>query len=163
MPVDATAALLERVFPETPEAWRDAELAKSWERVLALRQAVTGALEIARRDKLIGSSLEARVDIYAEDAAYAWPFGDELPVEDVMITSAAGLHLGETGPADAFRSGEPPGVCVSVSRAPGRKCARSWKVSPDVGSDPRHPDLTPRDADAVVAWDAEHARHGAGA
>lgn len=45
-----------------------------------------------------------------------------------------------------------------VTRAEGKKCARSWKVLPSVGSDPRYPDLSPRDAEAVAAWDAAHSR-----
>ena len=44
-----------------------------------------------------------------------------------------------------------------MRRAEGAKCARSWKISPTVGADPRYPDLTPRDADAVAAWDAARA------
>ncbi len=52
-------------------------------------------------------------------------------------------------PGDAFRLDEVPGVAVVFARAEGRKCARSWKVSPEVGSDPEYPDVTPRDAQAL--------------
>ncbi len=70
-------------------------------------------------------------------------------------TSQASLVRGE-GPADGFRLGETPGVSVEPLRAEGRKCARSWRILPEVGSDPRYPDLSLRDADAVAAWDAIH-------
>jgi len=142
-----------RVFPETPDAWRDEAAAGQWGAALGLRRAVTGALEVARRDKLIGSSLDAHVDIYAPEG-FVWPFGADMPLEDVMITSGATLHAGATAPETAFRLADEPNLAVVVRRAEGAKCARSWKISPAVGSDPRYPDLTPRDADAVAAWDA---------
>jgi isoleucyl-tRNA synthetase len=49
------------------------------------------------------------------------------------------------------------GVAVTPARAQGRKCARSWKISPEVGDDREYPDLTPRDAAAMREW---HERHG---
>ena len=60
-------------------------------------------------------------------------------------------------PADAFRLDEVKGVAVVPGLAQGRKCARSWKVSPEVGTDPRYPEVTPRDARALAEWDAAHA------
>jgi len=144
-----------RTFPQTPDAWRDEAAAGQWGTALALRRAVTGALEVARRDKLIGSSLDAHVDIYAPQA-FAWPFDGDMPLADVMITSGAAIHDGEAAPAGAFRLADEPGLAVVVRKAQGAKCARSWKISTAVGSDPRYPDLTPRDADAVAAWDAAH-------
>jgi len=69
--------------------------------------------------------------------------------------SQATLAAGE-GPASAFRLAEVAGVAVEPLRAEGRKCARSWRILPEVGSDPRYPDLSLRDADAVAAWDATH-------
>ncbi len=53
------------------------------------------------------------------------------------------------GPSDAFRLPEVPDVAVVVRKAEGKKCARSWKLSPLVGSDAEYPDVTPRDAQAL--------------
>ncbi len=53
------------------------------------------------------------------------------------------------GPAEAFRLDEVRGVAVVFARAEGRRCARSWKILPEVGSDPEFPDLSPRDAQAM--------------
>ena len=50
------------------------------------------------------------------------------------------------------------GVAVVFKPAQGRKCARSWKISPEVGSDPEFPDITPRDAEAVREWDKRFGR-----
>ena len=58
------------------------------------------------------------------------------------------------GPADAFRLDDIKGVAVEVRLAEGRKCARSWKILPSVGSDPVYPDVSPRDAQALREWDA---------
>ncbi|MDP3300158.1 MAG: hypothetical protein Q8M38_08680, partial [Phenylobacterium sp.] len=60
------------------------------------------------------------------------------------------------GPAGAFRLADSPAVAVEPLRAQGRKCARSWRILPEVGDDPRYPDLSLRDAEAVAAWDAVH-------
>ena len=57
------------------------------------------------------------------------------------------------GPAEAFRLPDMPGVAVVPQLAQGRKCARSWKISPAVGDDPKFPDVTPRDARALREWE----------
>ena len=48
-----------------------------------------------------------------------------------------------------------------TERAEGRKCARSWRILPEVGADPRYPELSLRDADAVAWWDANRANSAA--
>ena len=72
---------------------------------------------------------------------------------EVCITSVATL-VNDEGPADAFRMPEIAGVAVVVNLAEGRKCARSWKILPSVGSDPAYPDVSPRDAKALREWKA---------
>jgi isoleucyl-tRNA synthetase len=81
-----------------------------------------------------------------------------VDMAEVAITSAASVVEGE-GPPDAFRLAEVPGVAVEPRRAEGRKCARSWKILPTVGSDADYPDVSPRDAQALREWDA--LRHAA--
>ena len=65
------------------------------------------------------------------------------------------------GPDDAFRLDEVPGVAVEVELAEGKKCARSWRISEEVGSDPDFPDLSPRDAEAVRQFDRHKAAEAA--
>ncbi|MDR3419957.1 MAG: class I tRNA ligase family protein, partial [Xanthobacteraceae bacterium] len=134
-------------FPEIPAAWRDEALAAKWEKVRRVRSVVTGALEIERGQKRIGSSLEAAPLVYIADADLRGAL-DGIDFAEVCITSDITVEAGE-GPADAFRLAEVPGVAVVPAKAPGRKCARSWKISPLVGSDPEFPDVTPRDAQAL--------------
>jgi len=67
---------------------------------------------------------------------------------EICITSAAKVVAGE-GQAAAFRLEDVAGVSVEPKRAEGEKCARSWKISPLVGTDKEYPDVTPRDAQAL--------------
>ncbi len=141
-----------RLFPDVPAEWRDEALAEKWRKVRELRRVVTGALEVERREKRIGASLEAAPDVYVANADLKAAMAG-VDLAEISITSQAALLDGE-GPADAFRLGEVPGVAVVPKLATGRKCARSWKILPEVGSVPGFPDLTPRDAAAVTEFDA---------
>jgi isoleucyl-tRNA synthetase len=140
------------LFPEVPSTWRDDMLAEKWRRVRNVRRVVTGALEIERAHKRIGSSLEAAPVVFVSDPELFAALVD-VDLAEVAITSAATLVQGE-GPPEAFRLDEVKGVAVVVQLAQGRKCARSWKILPSVGSDPAYPDVSPRDAQALREWEA---------
>jgi isoleucyl-tRNA synthetase len=139
------------LFPEVPASWRDDKLAEKWRKVRLVRRAVTGALEIARAGKRIGSSLEADPIVHVSNPELFEAMVD-IDLADICITSAATLANDE-GPADAFRMPEIPGVAVVVNLAEGTKCARSWKISHTVGADPQYPDVSPRDAKALREWE----------
>jgi isoleucyl-tRNA synthetase len=145
------------LFPEVPAAWRDEALAETWRKVRLVRRVVTGALEIERAGKRIGSSLEAAPVIHVADRDLMAALAG-IDMAEVAITSGASVLDGE-GPSDAFRLPDVPGVAVEPRRAEGRKCARSWKILASVGSDPAYPDVSPRDAQALREWDA--LRHAA--
>ena len=136
-----------RTFPAVPGQWADAALADKWHRIRAVRRVVTGALEIERKHKRIGSSLEAAPLVFVSDPSLLAALADE-DFAEICITSAIEVTAGE-GPADAFRLEEVPGVAVVFAPASGKRCARSWKILPEVGSDPDYPDLSPRDAQAM--------------
>jgi len=148
---DAASVHLQ-TFPQVPAEWRDDALAEKWRKVRAVRRVVTGALEIERANKKIGSSLEADPLVMIADADLFAAVVD-IDLAEVSITSAATLAQGEA-PDDAFRLADVKGVAVIVREAKGRKCARSWKILESVGSDPRYPDVSPRDARALAEWDA---------
>jgi isoleucyl-tRNA synthetase len=141
-----------QLFPQVPAAWRDDKLAEKWRKIRNVRRVVTGALELERAEKRIGSSLEAAPIVHVADADLFATIVD-ADLAEICITSAATLVEGE-GPADAFRLDDVTGVSVLPRRAQGRKCARSWKISESVGEDPDYPDVTPRDAKALREWDA---------
>jgi isoleucyl-tRNA synthetase len=138
-------------FPDVPKSWRNDKLAEKWRKIRLVRRAVTGALEIARAGKRIGSSLEADPIVHVSNAELFEALAD-VDLAEVCITSAATL-ANDDGPADAFRMPEVPGVAVIINLAEGTKCARSWKISGTVGSDAQFPDVTPRDAQALREWD----------
>jgi isoleucyl-tRNA synthetase len=147
----ATSVHLE-TFPDAPASWRNDALAEKWRKLRNLRRVVTGALELERAAKRIGSSLEAAPIVYVADADL-FAAAVDADLAELCITSAATLVEGE-GPSDAFRLDEVRGVAVEPRLAQGRKCARSWKISEAVGLDPQFPEVTPRDAQALREWEA---------
>ena len=140
------------LFPELPTTWRDEALAEQWRKVRLVRRVITGALEIERAHKRIGSSLEAAPVVHVADPDLFAALLD-VDLAEIAITSAATLVQGD-GPPDAFRLDEVKGVAVEVRLAEGRKCARSWKILPSIGADPAYPDVSPRDAQALREWEA---------
>ncbi|MCQ1573229.1 isoleucine--tRNA ligase [Neorhizobium galegae] len=134
-------------FPTVPTEWKNEAVAEKWARIRKVRSVVTGALEIERKDKRIGSSLEAAPVVYVNDPELMKALeGQEF--EETCITSGIAVVAGE-GPESAFRLPEVQGVAVDPKLAEGTKCARSWRVTTDVGSDPAYPDVSARDAAAL--------------
>jgi isoleucyl-tRNA synthetase len=135
-----------QVFPETPKTWVNATLIAKWDRIRTLRRVVTGALEIKRRDKVIGASLEARPLLFVseEDAELF----DGLDLGEIAITSGGKVST-HPAPDDTFRLADVTGAAVAFHHAEGDKCARCWMILPEVGGNPAHPDLCNRCSKAV--------------
>jgi isoleucyl-tRNA synthetase len=150
-PDDAESVHL-TALPKIPREWRDDNLAAKWDRVREVRTVVTGAIEIERANKKIGSSLEAAPEVYVSDPDLMAGL-EGVDVAEVCITSDISV-LAKPAPAGAFTLPNEPGVGVVVKRAVGKKCARSWRITTDVGSDSDFPDLSARDAAAVREIDA---------
>ncbi|MGJ4917887.1 isoleucine--tRNA ligase [Bradyrhizobium oligotrophicum] len=149
---DAEPSVHLTLFPEAMDGYRDDALATKWETIRNVRRVVTGALELARAAKTIGSSLEASPIIYVADRALLGTLFD-TDLAEVCITSNYEVREGDA-PADAFRLDAVPGVAVVVEKAVGKKCARSWKILESVGEDKDYPDVSPRDAQALREWKA---------
>ncbi|MFC0242052.1 isoleucine--tRNA ligase [Rhodopseudomonas telluris] len=152
---DAEPSVHLTLFPLDLGSYRNDALAKKWTLIRAVRRVVTGALEVERAAKRIGSSLEASPMIYLPEQF----MGDIFDVDwaEICITSNAMVEIlrgNDTPPADAFRLPELADVAVVVERAQGTKCARSWKILSSVGSDADYPDVSPRDAQALREWKA---------
>jgi isoleucyl-tRNA synthetase len=132
-----------QTFPEVSKGWLDPELAEKWDKIRAIRREVTGAMERARNEKKIGSSLQAHPQVYltAEQGALL----DGLDFAEICICSAITLHR------DKGKTGDPPGtIGVVIEPASGKKCERCWQVLEEVGSHADHPDLCNRCHDAVL-------------
>jgi isoleucyl-tRNA synthetase len=140
-----------RVFPQTPGEWRNDEEAERWAKVREVTSVVMGALEVERREKRIGASLEAAPRVTIAEPVLLAAF-EGLDAAEVFRTSGAELVTGE-GPAGAFRLPEVPGVAVEPTSAPGCKCARCWRVLEEVSA-PTF--LCVRCDDAVEAFDRSH-------
>ena len=149
---DAEPSVHLTLFPHGLDAFRDDKLAAKWEIIRNVRRVVTGALEVERAAKRIGSSLEASPIVYISDKALLGTLFD-VDLAEVCITSNYEVREGDA-PTSAFRLNDVPGVAVVVERAVGIKCARSWKILPTVGDDPEYPDVSPRDAQALREWKA---------
>ena len=134
-------------FPDVPADWKDEMLAARWAKIREVRKVVTGALEVERREKRIGSSLEAAPMVYVSDKDLLGAL-EGRDFEEICITSAITVLDGE-GPENAFRLAEVAGVSVVPELASGTKCARSWKITNDVGSDSEYPEVSARDAAAL--------------
>jgi isoleucyl-tRNA synthetase len=135
-------------FPTIAGDWQNDELAQKWTVIKNVRRAVTGALELERAQKRIGSSLEAAPTIYVQmdDAAIA--VLRETDLAEICITSGATLEVG-AGPEGAFRLDDLKNVGVVSNPATGKKCARSWRYTHDIGADGDYSDVSARDAAAL--------------
>ncbi|MBL4750138.1 MAG: isoleucine--tRNA ligase [Amylibacter sp.] len=133
-------------FPETPATWLNPELAAKWAKIRDVRRVVTGAIEIERREKNIGASLEAAPVVYVADAALRDLLAS-VDFADACITSTIEVSEG-AAPEAAFTLEDVSGVAVVFAKATGEKCARCWKVLPDVGSH-KHAQTCERCSDAL--------------
>ncbi|HYN76735.1 MAG TPA: isoleucine--tRNA ligase [Lamprocystis sp. (in: g-proteobacteria)] len=120
-----------------------------WDQVLAVRMAVGPALEEARKGNLIGSALDAELDLYCDTGLYQTlnRLGDELRF--ALITSEVRLHP-ITERSDLALATDLAGLAVRVSASPHPKCVRCWHHRPDVGHHAAHPDLCGRCVENVV-------------
>jgi len=146
---DANDSVHLQQFADVPNAWRDEALEEKWSKVRNLRRVVNGALELERREKRIGSSLQSAPKVYVDDAAYLDAFKG-VDLADIVITSGGSIEKA-TAPEGAFTLDDVQGVAVVPEMAQGDKCQRCWMVLPDVGANETYDDLCPRCADAVDA------------
>ncbi|MEE2996508.1 MAG: isoleucine--tRNA ligase [Pseudomonadota bacterium] len=128
-----------RTFPDIPSDWEDLGLAVKWEKIRQVRRVVTGALEVERTEKRIGSSLQAAPVISVSEDYTNSLHGVDLA--EICITSGATLNVGE---GEGFSLDDVPGVTVVPAPADGKKCERCWQVLPEIGSNRDHPDICNR-------------------
>lgn len=135
------------LFPALPFAWDMPDLNQKYEGLRNIRKVITGALEVARASKIIGSSLQAQVEVYLNPSLT--PFILDIDLAELSITSHAEVIESHVIPENAFCLEDVPGVGVFVTPATGEKCARCWKVLPEVGTVHNHPDLCHRCSNVI--------------
>ncbi|HEX3203762.1 MAG TPA: isoleucine--tRNA ligase, partial [Nitrospiraceae bacterium] len=129
-------------FPDAKPEWNSPELAHRWERLLEVRVAVQGALEVQRRDKVIGSSLEAGVRIHANPDTYDLLKQYEQDLPSIFIVSRVELKQDP-------RHAPTPDFSIEVVKAQDKKCERCWNYRDSVGSFQDHPTLCDRCIEAI--------------
>ena len=122
-----------RTFPEIPTAWQNEAVAGSFAKVRRVRNLITSALEIMRRDQQIGSSLEAQACVHADAGLLSDLASHDLA--ELAIASRITLSA-EPAPPEAYRDPALPEVAVHATAADGKKCARCWRVLAEVGETP---------------------------
>jgi len=143
---DGEASVHLMLYPEIPADWLDPGLGEKWGEVRDVRRAVTGAIELERAQKRLGSSLQAAVRLYASPAVADSLAGVDLP--EVCIASSVALEVGPP-PEGSFALDDVPGVGVLVDLAEGEKCQRCWRILPEVGHVHGHDDLCGRCAEVI--------------
>jgi isoleucyl-tRNA synthetase len=136
-----------RLYPTIPANWLDPALGEKWKTVRALRRVVTGALELERAEKRIGSSLQAAPHVHAAPEYIAAM--KDLDLVEISITSGGDLVAGDPPPG-AFTLPDVAGVGVVPALASGQKCARCWQVLEEVGKSAKHPLICHRCEEAVA-------------
>ena len=112
---DKKTSIHEENFPEIPNNWKNELLFKKWEKLISVRQHVNVAIEEKRSSKIIGSSLEADVDIVLPKQEY--DFLEEIDAKEFFITSNVTKNISKKND-----------ISVSVKKAEGTKCSRCWKI-----------------------------------
>ena len=130
-------------LPRVDETCNDADLGQRWQTLLDIRREITRALEDARIRKVIGHSLDAAVDIAANEELYDLmaPYADDL--RSILIVSDATL-VAASDADDTYRPSDIDGLSLRVGPADGQKCERCWVHDPSVGKNSDHPTICPR-------------------
>jgi isoleucyl-tRNA synthetase len=127
-------------FPEPDPAWADAKLSERWERLLKYRTQVQGVLEERRRDKVIGSSLEAHVHLTTDMPTGRWLNVPGADLGALFIVSQVTVEPRPDATTD---------LTVSVTKSTHGKCERCWNYREAVGKDAAHPTLCDRCVEAI--------------
>ena len=143
---DVNGSIHLNLFPDIPGDWNNDKLASKWQKIRELRRVVTGALEVERSEKRIGSSLESSPVIYASPDYIEAVSG--LDLAEIVITSGASIQ-NTTVPDIAFKLEDVPGVGVLPEMAKGAKCLRCYKITPEVGNTSDQDGVCKRCADAA--------------
>jgi len=145
-PADAPISVQMLPWHTIHDEYIDKALEEKWDEFIAIRGEITKVLEAARRDKKIGHSLDAKVELHATGHSLDVLKTVEKDLANLLIVSQAeikeGLEGGETATGlDTLK--------VTVKPAEGHKCERCWIYSDTVGKNPEHPTLCARCCDVL--------------
>jgi isoleucyl-tRNA synthetase len=135
-------------FPRFETSLLDAELEERYEKLLQVRSDVSKALELARGEKLIGHSLDARVLLEAPEGPWRElleTYREELATLFIVSQTELAEGLAEAVPGEEVK-----GLRIRVEKAVGEKCERCWNYLPSVGESDEHPTVCHRCREALV-------------
>jgi isoleucyl-tRNA synthetase len=124
-------------FPELQSEYLDDGLSDRWEQIWEIRAVVTKALEEARKEKMIGLSLDAQVHLHVSEKVYHFLQPYEGDLNSIFIVSSVTL----------YKDGK--GVRAEIFRAEGTKCERCWNYDVSVGHHPDHQAICKRCVEAI--------------
>jgi isoleucyl-tRNA synthetase len=130
-------------FPEVQSEYLDDTLNDRWEQIWEIRAIVTKALEEARKEKVIGLSLDAQVRLHLPEKILSFLKGYEKDLKSIFIVSSVVLYPAVSGTKDEKE------IRVEVSRAEGKKCERCWNYDVTVGAHKEHQTICQRCVEAI--------------
>jgi len=133
-----TESVMLGFYPEPNEKYDNPALMLKWEKLIAIKDEVTKRLEMARADKVIGQSLEAKITLFVEGDEYEFLEGKEDLLKEICIVSDVEIR------ENRRNEDEEVSVGVKVDRAEGEKCARCWNYTYTVGKNLKYPNLCER-------------------
>jgi isoleucyl-tRNA synthetase len=130
-------------FPQVNEQYFNADLGERWKAMIDAKSEIAKAIEQARKEKIIGHSLDARITIAVPEKMHAL-FAQHLEdLRALLIVSQLQL-ADEKEITKSYQSEEIKGLFVGVEKARGVKCERCWIYEESVGSDAKHPTVCGR-------------------
>ena len=131
-----TESIMLEYWPKVNEKYENIELEEKWNKIIAIKEEASKALEMARAEKVIGHSLNAKVTINADKENYDFLKDKEELLQEVFIVSAV----------EVKESNE---LKIDVTPAEGEKCERCWMYSTTVGEDKENPTICHRCSEAL--------------
>jgi len=130
-------------FPQVHSQYFNADLGERWKAMIDAKSEIAKAIEQARKEKVIGHSLDARVSIAAPEKMRAL---FETHLEDLRaLLIVSQLQISEEKDlVHPYQSAELPGLSVGVEKARGAKCERCWIYDESIGADSAHPTVCGR-------------------
>jgi len=127
-----TESVLLADWPKLPAEYEDEALAQRWDTIFRVRESINAVLEKGRRERLIGNSLEAMLELYPNERLFTVlkDYRDQLAA--IFIVSACNLREADEEPEKGSTETLEAGLFINLKRAPGSKCARCWMISPSV-------------------------------
>ncbi|HNX58214.1 MAG TPA: zinc finger domain-containing protein, partial [Spirochaetota bacterium] len=135
----------EQTYYDVNEAFNNPEIEKKMESLVDIKKDLLKALELKRKDKEIGTSIDSSVFIYVKDENLRKSL-NASPEDVRRFFQVSKVTVTDT-PVEGMATYDVSSV--KVEKATGKKCVRCWNYYDSLGKDPNHPELCDRCTDAV--------------